>query len=83
MSFTDDVVKKKKSQLGLNKRVQKEFEEQKEQKRNEVLDPEFSENKDFFQMIDEYIKMGCKNKLILNSLNKLQKDHSKVEIINN
>ena len=82
MSFTDDVIKKKKSQLELNNRVQKKYEEQKVQKINEVLDPEFSENKDFFQMIDEYIKMGCKNKLILNSLNKLHKDHSKVEIIN-
>lgn len=82
MSFTDDVVKKKKSQLGLNKRVQKGFEEQKEQKINEMMDPEFSEKIDFFQKIDEYIKMGCKNKLILNSLNELHKDQSKVEIIN-
>lgn len=47
-----------------------------------ILEPEFGDHKDLYKQIDKYIKMGCKDITILNSLKKLYKDHNKVEIFN-
>ena len=82
MSFTDDVIKKKKSQLGLNNRVQQKYEEQKVQKINEVLDPDFGDQKVFIRQTDEIIKSNREYKPFLNSLNKLYENQRKVERIN-
>ena len=79
MSYTDDVLKKKKSQLGLSGKAKGKFQKQ---EIHEVLDPEFGNQKDFFRQVDEIIKSGREDKLFLNSLNKLYKYQNNVEIIN-
>ena len=68
------------SNLGLNKKVQKKFNDV--DAIDNVSKISFVDQKDFFKKVDEYINMGCKYITILNSLKELYKDQSKVEEIN-
>lgn len=66
--------------MGLSNKIKEKFE--KVDAIDNVSKVSFVDQEDFFKKVDEYIKVGREFRPILNRLNKLYKDQSKVEEIN-